>query len=65
MILGKILGAFLLAEVLAPMVSAMGVNWDQHYDEGVLLIGYMSMAALWFVLIFGMSLLMIFGIIYI
>lgn len=63
MILGEILGAFLLAEVLAPIVSAMGVNWDQQYDEGVLLIGYMSMAALWFVLIFGMSLLMIFGII--
>ena len=63
MILGKILGAFLLAEVLAPIVSAMGVNWDQHYDEGVLLIGYMSMVAVWFVVIFGMSLLMIFGII--
>lgn len=63
MILGKILGAFLLAEVLAPMVSAMGVNWDQQYDEGVLLVGYMSIAAVWFVLIFGMSLLMIFGII--
>lgn len=63
MILGKILGAFLLADVLAPIVSAMSVNWDQQYDEGVLLIGYMSMAAVWFVLIFGMSLLMIFGII--
>ena len=63
MILWKILGAFLLAEVLAPMVSAMGINWDQQYDEGVLLIGYMSMAALLFVVIFGTSLLMIFGII--
>lgn len=63
MILGEILVAFLLAEVLAPMVSVMGVNWDQHYDEGVLLVGYMSMAALWFVVIFVTSLLMIFGLI--
>lgn len=63
MILGEILGAFLLAEVLAPMVSAMGVNWNQHYEDGVLLVGYMSMAAIWFAVIFGTSLLMIFGII--
>ena len=61
MILGKILAAYLVAEVLSPLVAAIGINWHRRYDDGVLFVGYTSIVALWFVMIFGVRLLMIFG----
>lgn len=61
MILVKILEAYLVAEVLAPLVAAIGINWHQNYDDGVLFVGYTGIVALWFVIIFGVSLLMMFG----